>query len=120
MAVNPNLIWMVVRVEDFNGDGKTDILVRNKINGNYWLYSMNGYEIVSQGWVRANPNLTWKMQSNGATRNPCEIERVYDCVGNCAEQTFLGDVICDDGTTYDEEGIDFQCSPFDYDAGDCY
>jgi len=49
----------------------------------------------------------------------CGQGMVYDCVGNCVNQSlaesWIGDGYCDDGAY----GMDLRCSAFNYDAGDC-
>jgi len=34
--------WEVVRIADYSGDGKADIMVRNIDSGQLYLYEMNG------------------------------------------------------------------------------
>ena len=43
---------------DFNGDGKTDLLIRSA-DGGWWMYLLDGSSIASQGRVGATANLDW-------------------------------------------------------------
>jgi len=50
----------------------------------------------------------------------CGADEVEDCNDNCGPLEWVGDGYCDD-ETYEYEGnmIDFNCSEFSYDGGDC-
>ncbi|MBF0494959.1 MAG: DUF1566 domain-containing protein [Deltaproteobacteria bacterium] len=50
---------------DFNGDGKSDILWRNTATGGVWSYLMNGLAISSQGSVGIVSDLNWTIQGIG-------------------------------------------------------
>ncbi|MBF0497885.1 MAG: VCBS repeat-containing protein [Deltaproteobacteria bacterium] len=47
---------------DFNGDGKADVLWRNTITGEVYMWLMNGMSISSQGSVATVSDLNWKTQ----------------------------------------------------------
>jgi kumamolisin len=49
---------------DFNGDGKTDILWRNTLNGDTWIWLMNGNSIAASGRV-AIVDLSWTIVGVG-------------------------------------------------------
>ena len=46
----------------------------------------------------------------------CPSGQVLDCDGACANSSYLGDNICDDGITFSSN---FNCAQFNYDDGDC-
>ena len=46
---------------------------------------------------------------------PCPPGSIPDCNGVCADEEYLNDGLCDDGTW----GYDLYCSDFFYDDGDC-
>ena len=43
------------------------------------------------------------------------LSQVPDCNGDCGPVDWIGDQLCDDGAW----GVDFDCSDFSYDMGDC-
>jgi hypothetical protein len=50
----------------------------------------------------------------------CPADEVEDCFGNCAPVDWIGDGYCDDGSySYGGNPIDFNCSEFAFDGGDC-
>ncbi|MHC4219481.1 MAG: S8 family serine peptidase, partial [Planctomycetota bacterium] len=50
----------------------------------------------------------------------CPADEVEDCFGNCAPVDWIGDGYCDDGSySYEGNPIDFNCSEFAFDGGDC-
>jgi hypothetical protein len=52
----PSVNWNVAAVGDFNGDGKADILWRNTVTGDNYLYPMNGTAVLAtEGAIRAMP-----------------------------------------------------------------
>jgi hypothetical protein len=46
----------------------------------------------------------------------CEDGFVEDCNGNCSDESYIGDLLCDDGTV---DEADFNCAEFNWDEGDC-
>ncbi len=61
----PNTAWNIIGSNDFNGDGKSDLLWRNEATGQVYLMLMNGGTIASQGMIYAEPNLAWKIVAQG-------------------------------------------------------
>jgi hypothetical protein len=61
-----DLAWKVVGVGDFDGDGRADILWRNSITGENYLYPMNGTAILgSEGYLRTVPDPSWQVKGTG-------------------------------------------------------
>jgi Ca2+-binding RTX toxin-like protein len=49
---------------DYNGDGKSDILIRNNSTGMLWQYQLNGTAITGQGLV-GGTGVDWQVVGNG-------------------------------------------------------
>jgi hypothetical protein len=58
---NPGPSWPVAGVGDFNGDGKSDILLQHN-DGDLLLWEMNGTTGIGGGEI-ANPGLSWHLFS---------------------------------------------------------
>lgn len=43
--------WQYNGTGDFNGDGNDDIVIRNAVSGQWYIYNFNGSNIVSRGYV---------------------------------------------------------------------
>ena len=46
---------------DFNADGKADILWRNSVSGDNYLYFMNGAALINHGAINTVSDLNWKI-----------------------------------------------------------
>jgi hypothetical protein len=58
--------WQVKGVADFDGDGRADILWRNSVSGENYLYPMNGTTILpSEAYLRTVNNLAWQIAAVG-------------------------------------------------------
>jgi len=56
---------MVGAKVDFNGDGKTDILWRNKTTGQNVAWLMNGYFLSSYSWIETVADTNWEIVGTG-------------------------------------------------------
>lgn len=43
--------WQFSGSGDFNGDGRTDVLIRNAVSGQWYIYNLNGNSFVSRGYA---------------------------------------------------------------------
>jgi hypothetical protein len=50
---------------DFNGDGKDDILLRNSVTGETYIWFMTGQRVASQGLVNVVLDQAWQVQGVG-------------------------------------------------------
>jgi hypothetical protein len=53
--------WQIVGTGDFNGDGKTDILWRNKSTGQNIIWFMNGATYNSYGELMQVTDTNWEI-----------------------------------------------------------
>jgi hypothetical protein len=53
--------WNIAGTGDFNGDNKSDILWRNSISGDTYIYQMSGSTVASEGLVR-NVTTDWVIE----------------------------------------------------------
>jgi hypothetical protein len=58
--------WQVAGIGDFDGDGKDDILWRNTVTGQNYLYPMDGLAIKpAEGYLRTVADLSWQIVGVG-------------------------------------------------------
>jgi streptogramin lyase len=61
-----DLDWQVAGIGDFDGDGKSDILWRNRSSGQNYVYFLNGTTIKpTEGFIRAVPDQNWQVAGIG-------------------------------------------------------
>src|SRR5947207_14141107 len=58
--------WQVKGIGDFDGDGKSDILWRNAVTGENYIYFMDGLVIKpSEGYLRTVSDVAWQIAGIG-------------------------------------------------------
>ena len=60
---DPN--WKVAGTGDYDGDGKSDLLWRNDVTGENYLWFMNGTALASSGALLTLSDLNWKVAGTG-------------------------------------------------------
>ena len=61
----PDTNWQIVGTGDFNSDGKTDILWRNKSTGQNVVWFMDGVAYGSYAWLLEVADLNWEIVGTG-------------------------------------------------------
>ncbi|MBE9548767.1 MAG: VCBS repeat-containing protein [Proteobacteria bacterium] len=60
----PSPDWEMMGTGDFNGNGRGDILLRNRITGGWWIFLMNGRNFTS-GKTLITVDMDWQMAGLG-------------------------------------------------------
>jgi hypothetical protein len=60
-----DLSWRITGYGDFNGDGRADVLWRNAVTGENYVYFMDGTTIAGEGYLRTVADLNWKVAAIG-------------------------------------------------------
>ena len=63
IAVVTDLDWQVAGVDDFNGDGKADILWRNTVTGFNVIWQMNGFTTAASQQIAVVTDLNWQIEN---------------------------------------------------------
>jgi hypothetical protein len=59
------LDWEIVGVGDFDGDARSDILWRNAVTGQNYVFLMNGTAVVNEGMISTVADLDWRVAGVG-------------------------------------------------------
>jgi Ca2+-binding RTX toxin-like protein len=58
-------VWKTRATGDFNGDGKSDILMQNADDGACYIWNLDGTNIISHGQAGWTPGADWKVRGTG-------------------------------------------------------
>ncbi|MEM9315871.1 MAG: VCBS repeat-containing protein [Pseudomonadota bacterium] len=62
VSLTPNLTWQLRWLDDFDGDGNTDVLVRRTDTQRWTLYRLDGSTVLEQGRAPLTPKSIWVTQ----------------------------------------------------------
>ncbi|MEM9304600.1 MAG: ExeM/NucH family extracellular endonuclease [Pseudomonadota bacterium] len=62
LRLTPRLVWALQWLDDFDGDGNTDVLVRRSDDGRWTLYRLDGDTILERGRLQLTPQEVWQAQ----------------------------------------------------------
>jgi FG-GAP-like repeat/FG-GAP repeat len=89
--------WKIVGIADFNGDGKPDLVWRNKSTGDNAVWYMNGLSYVGSAMLPALPDQAWQIVGIGDFNGDGKPDLVwrntttgYDAVWYMNGVTYLG------------------------------
>jgi hypothetical protein len=60
-----DLTWQIVGTGDFNGDGKPDIIWRNSVMGENYIWYMNGVTKIGGDYLLTVMDMTWQIVGTG-------------------------------------------------------
>jgi len=60
-----DISWQAVGREDYDGDGRADLLMRHIETGQWHVYLLDGNTIKSDGMLNMSRSLNWQVQANG-------------------------------------------------------
>ncbi|MBE9548765.1 MAG: VCBS repeat-containing protein [Proteobacteria bacterium] len=60
----PSLDWEMMGTADVNGNGRSDVILRNRITGGWWIFIMNGRNFTS-GKTLITQNMDWQIAGIG-------------------------------------------------------
>jgi hypothetical protein len=78
----PDTDWKVKALGDYDGDGKADILWRNAMTGENYLYLMDGTSIAGEGYLRTVADLAWRPAGGPARADKADIVFAFDTTGS--------------------------------------
>ncbi len=64
-TINDDLLWKIVGVGDFNGDGKPDILWHHQQRGDVYVWYMDGAKFLYDKYIRTVPEIEWQIEAIG-------------------------------------------------------
>ncbi len=64
-TINDDLLWKIVGVGDFNGDGKSDILWHHQQRGDVYVWFMDGATFLYDKYIRTVPEIEWQIEAVG-------------------------------------------------------
>ena len=57
---HPTTVWQLKGVGDYNGDGKSDLAFQNSLNGDCYIWELDGTKaLVGDGYVGGHPGADW-------------------------------------------------------------
>lgn len=65
LSLNNDPNWKAIGRNDYDGDGVSDILMRNSSTGIWHMFLMNGNQIKADGTLTLTENLSWQVAGTG-------------------------------------------------------
>jgi len=65
ISIGADMSWQAVGREDYDGDGRADLLMRHSVTGEWHVYLLDGNTIKSDGLLNMSRSLAWEVQANG-------------------------------------------------------
>jgi ELWxxDGT repeat protein len=81
--------WRIEGADDFNGDGKTDILWRHYATGRNVAWLMNGTKLLDVKDINQNPEVSWKPTGTGDFNGDGQADIVWRNYANGANAIWL-------------------------------
>lgn len=76
--------WRLLATGDFDGDEKTDTLIRDAVIGRHGLWYLSGHIVQSGAFIKPEPDPAWKLYSQDWLQSTWRHKNVYSSIGATA------------------------------------